>query len=444
MVLSGISGTGKTRLAQEMAALFPSVPAQNPATWALAFSAARELGRLVLPPGAAPWLAPGATAAVEVWGEDKQFAARLGREGAGELVLQLRGSGRQWLQNQKETLWCEAEWGDEATPHFRLWNRPQISEPNEKNHLFVSVRPDWNDGKPLLGYFNPLLNRYEWTAFLRFVLRAVRSWQSGQELLFFVTLDEMNLARVEHYFSDFLSVLESGRDAQGFSREPLRLEIGPDATGEVPPHEIFLPPNLVFTGTINWDETTHPLSPKVLDRAFVLELGAVDFHNYPQPGARKALLEAEKQLVLRHFARDAPLWNAHSGFDLKNTVVLWVEAHPEVRMWLQDLNEKLADHELAFGFRVFDEIATFCAVGEGNGLWSDWNTLFDWAVALKIGSRFRGSRSRLEDPLRDFLSWCQNPAGNLGKPSANSEQLPQSARSARRLLRRLEKEGFVG
>ena len=78
----------------------------------------------------------------------------------------------------------------------------------------------------------------------------------------------MNLARVEYHFSDLLSVLESGRDAQGWTQEGIEAD-----------ESLKLPPNLYFIGTVDADETTYAFSPKVLDRAFTLELGDVDFAN---------------------------------------------------------------------------------------------------------------------------------------------------------------------
>ena len=155
------------------------------------------------------------------------------------------------------------------------------------NHLFVPVRPDWRESKSLLGYYNPLTGTYEWTPSLRFLLRAVQSYETRDGLAWFVILDEMNLAHVEYYFADLLSVLESGRDEDGWTCEPLRLGYSDDAEGNLPPCELKLPPNLYIVGTVNVDETTHAFSPKVLDRAFTLELTDVDFRQY-QPTASLA------------------------------------------------------------------------------------------------------------------------------------------------------------
>jgi len=73
----------------------------------------------------------------------------------------------------------------------------------------------------------------------------------------------MNLARVEYYFADFLSVLESGRGAGGWTQEAIHLAYPDTVEGNPPPREICLPPNLYMIGTVNVDETTHAFSPKV-------------------------------------------------------------------------------------------------------------------------------------------------------------------------------------
>ena len=182
-----------------------------------------------------------------------------------------------------------------------------LPQPTEgTNHLFVPVRPDWRDSKSLLGYYNPLTGTHEWTPFLRFLLRVVQSYEARDGLAWFVILDEMNLAHVEYYFADLLSVMESGRDEDGWTREPLRLGYPDEAEGNLPPRELKLPPNLYIVGTVNVDETTHAFSPKVLDRAFTLELTDVDFRQYqPTANLAESVVDAVTgDALLRQFSRD--------------------------------------------------------------------------------------------------------------------------------------------
>lgn len=135
--------------------------------------------------------------------------------------------------------------------------------------LFVCpVRPEWTDPAGLTGYHDVLTNRYVVPTFLEAVLVATAHRQSPV----FVILDEMNLARVEYYFSDMLSAIETGGALQLHSNSvPLEGSSGSSVRAEIP-----LPSNLYIIGTINVDETTNPVSDKVLDRATVIDMSAVD------------------------------------------------------------------------------------------------------------------------------------------------------------------------
>ena len=292
-----------------------------------------------------------------------------------------------------------------AQAFARLLPQPQEGD----NWLFVSVRPDWRDSKSLLGYYNPLTGNYEWTDFLRFLLRAERNYRSESSLAWFVILDEMNLAHVEYYFADLLSVLESGRDEAGWTREPLRLSYPDGAQGDLPPRALRLPPNLYIVGTVNVDETTQAFSPKVLDRAFTLELTEADFSAYP-PGAGEGRAEPsdeERQAILEDFGNGGTFVRIS-----KEVIGEYVREHPEVRERLQKLSELLRPHELHFGYRVFDEIVSFLDAAERNGLYEDLGgaeAAFDAAVLMKVLPKFHGSRGKLEAALKKVLAWCLNP-----------------------------------
>ncbi len=331
------------------------------------------------------------------------------------------------------------------------------------NCLFLSVRPDWRDVKSLVGYHNPLANRWEWTPFLSFVVAAAESYRKGDGLARFVVLDEMNLAHVEHYFADLLSVMESGRGPDGFTREPLRLGCPDDAEGKRPPPELYLPPNLYLVGTVNMDETTYAFSPKVLDRAFTIELSAVDFRDYPpapDPDAASPS-QRERQALLDAFSRGG----RHARID-KQIVADHVEAHPEVRDRLSALHGLLEPRDMHFGYRVFDEIVCFLEAAEQNGMYDfadgeATDAAFDAAVLMKVLPKFHGSRGKLEAPLLDLLAWCEAPGAPAPaelhaawreaeyepEPTAvlagRSYRLPRTAERVIRMLRTLRLEGFA-
>ena len=130
------------------------------------------------------------------------------------------------------------------------------SENSEKNWVLVPVGADWTDNTKILGFYNPLADegkgRYEKTEILRLIERA----NVNRSIPYFIILDEMNLSHVERYFSDFLSHMET-------KNIPFIL----DGCKE----HVEYPPNLFVVGTVNIDETTYMFSPKVLDRANVIE-----------------------------------------------------------------------------------------------------------------------------------------------------------------------------
>ena len=131
-----------------------------------------------------------------------------------------------------------------------------------KNHLLVPVGADWTDNTKILGYYNPLANngagQYEKTDIFKFIKRA----SANPDIPYFLTLDEMNLSHVERYFSDFLSKMELV-DYKNSEKKTYF---------DIPEYgRLEFPRNLFITGTVNIDETTYMFSPKVLDRANVIE-----------------------------------------------------------------------------------------------------------------------------------------------------------------------------
>lgn len=484
VILSGISGTGKTKLARQFAAALPQPQhIEDETTIDLVAVTVqpymRKYGRLIIPKRATKFFTPPAP------GEAQEIAVHFGAQretcrfvhaaygDSDYLSLLLRGEARRWFTatlQPEDTLYLDFETDAEGNLRgLRLLPEAELQRqkpPRQgRNWLFVPVRPDWRDGKSLLGYYNPLTNTYHWTPFLRFVLQAVHSYRRRDGLAWFVILDEMNLARVEYYFGDLLSILESGRDEEGWSREPLRFTYPDDAEGDRPPREIFLPPNLYILGTINVDETTHTLSPKVLDRAFTLELNEADLEAY--------LTHWEAEGEGADFAPRAVLDNFTFGGRFvhldKRAIAAFVAAHPEIRAQLHRLNQALQPYDLHFGYRVFDEIIAFLLAAEHNGLYEELGGLpaaLDAAVLMKVLPKFHGGRSKLEAPLRAVLAWCVDPdqpatqrvvaalddalRGNEDLGTALSQALadlaprmPQTAAKVRRMLGHLYTTGFA-
>lgn len=167
----------------------------------------------------------------------------------------------------------------------------------------IPVQPNWTDKGDLLGYYNPLEKSYMATEFLEALLKFCRLAEEQPDKLFIICLDEMNLAHIEYYFAEFLSVLQTDRKITLYSEtteKNIRRELdvsGFDFSEEISLAEmniderkyylelwrmhdmikkvhakITIPHNVKFFGTLNQDETTLDISPKVIDRSYIIRL----------------------------------------------------------------------------------------------------------------------------------------------------------------------------
>ena len=161
-----------------------------------------------------------------------------------------------------------------------------------ENFCMVQVKPNWHDSTDLLGYKSAIStsHKYVSTDFVRFILKA----HAFPNTPFFVCLDEMNLAPVEHYFAEFLSASESAHEEEGeFITDPI-INSGDfdgdisnlDPTGYAIPSPrkelierigLYIPKNLFIVGTVNMDDSTSGFSRKVVDRAMTLEMDEVNY-----------------------------------------------------------------------------------------------------------------------------------------------------------------------
>lgn len=230
-----------------------------------------------------------------------------------------------------------------------------LAGPDRKDPFLVvcPVRPEWTDPSGLTGYFDVLSNRYVVPPFLEAVLLATAHRRSPV----FVVLDELNLARVEYYFSDVLSCLETG--------EPLRLHSSgvplEGSTGISIPAELPLPPNLYFVGTINVDETTNRVSDKVLDRAMSIDMSSVDLEGFlAQLGAIDSLAESS--------AACAPQ--------------------------LVEVHRLMSAHGLGFGYRVAEEVVRYHAFASQR-MPGTVGTIMDDLLVQKVFVKLRGSERQL-------------------------------------------------
>lgn len=143
-----------------------------------------------------------------------------------------------------------------------------------ENLNFISVRPSWADDSDLLGYVDTMHNIYK-PGDSRFIDTVIAA-SKNKDKIYIVCLDEMNLARVEHYFSQFLSVLELDEDSRILNLYNSELERNLYNADKYP-SKITIGENLFFVGTVNLDESTYHFSDKVLDRANVITLSQCNF-----------------------------------------------------------------------------------------------------------------------------------------------------------------------
>lgn len=255
--------------------------------------------------------------------------------------------------------------------------------PVDHHREIVPVSPDWRDPSGLLGYFNALHAdpTFQAEPALRLVLRAVAD--PGRP--YFLILDEMNLARVERYFAPFLSAMETGKD--------LVLHANTTDVNDVPPR-VPWPANLHIAGTVNMDETTHPFSDKVLDRAFTLELWDVDLPGYFE---RQGAAAPEK--------RDR---------DVEATLI--------------ELHDAMRPVRRHFGYRTAGEVLAFmAAVPALDG--APPSTFLDQAVFSKVLPRLRGEQtSAFQAALADLAAICKRRdlRGSAAKIEAMAEMLQRT------------------
>lgn len=212
------------------------------------------------------------------------------------------------------------------------------------------VRPEWTDPTSLTGYYDVLTNRYVVPPFLEAVLVATAHRDSPV----FVILDEMNLARIEYYLSDVLSAIETRGSLQLHSNSvPLEGSTGTSVRAEIP-----IPPNLYIIGTINVDETTNPVSDKVLDRASVIDMSTVD-----APGFIAFLTGRYPELKAA---------SAASG--------------PK----LIDVHQLMQQHGLGFGYRLIEEFVRYHAF-DAKHLGSAPDNVTDDLLVQKVLVKLRGA-----------------------------------------------------
>ncbi|PEL97505.1 MrcB family domain-containing protein [Bacillus wiedmannii] len=293
----------------------------------------------------------------------------------------------------------------------------------EENGQFtlIPVRPDWSDSSDLLGYVN-LQGEFQ----ERPLIKVLEAADANPNRPYFVVLDEMNLARVEYYFSDFLSVIESRK------WKDRKIVTSPVLPESITNKHITIPSNVYIIGTVNMDETTHPLSKKVLDRANTIEFNTVnlDYFNFLMD------IEEKEAEVVSNRSLETEYLHLKECFKENEDLVR------NISTTLIEINKTLESVGAQVGYRIRDEICFYMAYNEQGKLLS-FDEALDYQIYQKILPRLAGSDGRTEEVLKQLYVLCANEEYDSGNNDDSYAKYPRSANKLSHMLRRFEYDGFT-
>lgn len=300
------------------------------------------------------------------------------------------------------------------------------------NHVFIPVEAGWTDGRNLLGYRNPFGKNGEYyasTPLIELLLRA--NYPDYSEAPFFIVLDEMNLSYVEQYFSRFLSLMET---SYGANPEPVinldellllqRAQSNPIIAtlieSAIKAGGLFLSKNVFIVGTVNVDETTHMFSPKVLDRAFVLEFKP------PKPSATESeftipvadALNGIKSAFWSFLIRTSPVDKAKADETLKLLDKLW-----DI-LGAFKFGPRITNESRAYVSECIHLQSVVAATSQGMPFFND-SDITDRLVNQKILPKLHGNKSVLSAILADIkkILEAEGLKGSEAKVAAMTDSL---------------------
>lgn len=329
--------------------------------------------------------------------------------------------------------------GTGKTRLVRLFAEAVGANSSNGRYKMVSVRPDWSDSSDLFGHVD-LNGKFVPGAIIDFVKRA----ELDSAHPYFLCLDEMNLARVEYYLSDFLSVIET-RDfrSEHIVTEPLVSETyyGSDKEAAGRYGTVPFPENLYVIGTVNMDETTFPFSRKVLDRANTIEFSFVDL----TPPQEWPPITPAPVNVSNSFLKTKYLLLAQCADQQESVNIYCAE--------LQKLNHILQQANAHVGYRVRDEIVFYLLNNKNANLLLE-NQAMDNEITQKILPRIQGSAASIKKMLCELFKVCagdyegQDMESDISSKMMKAAQKPEcrypkSAQKIAFMVRRFEEDGFT-
>lgn len=249
------------------------------------------------------------------------------------------------------------------------------------NYHLISVRPDWNDGSDLLGYKN-LKDEFIEGQLTKIIIEA--SKQENKNKPYLICLDEMNLARVEYYLSDYLSIIES--------RQKIDQDIITDNLIE--DKKLHIPDNVYIIGTVNMDETTFTFSRKVLDRANTIEFSDVYLESLFTNKNKEIIgsLNINNSFLKTNYLKADDIEEEYREYAL------------EVNKKIIEINEILKKSKRQFAYRVRDEILFYMVENKKVDLLNE-NLAFDYQIMQKILPAISGSESSVKNVLIDLFNF---------------------------------------
>ena len=327
-----------------------------------------------------------------------------------------------------------------------------------KNFCMVQVKPNWHDSTELFGYVSRISGKPEFVAgdFMKFVIKA---WENP-DVPYFLCLDEMNLAPVEQYFAEYLSVIESRKsDGVIISTDPIfkkpfenieyedaiNYEEGMDwyqkfiidntskreLRQQFYKNGITIPNNLFIIGTVNMDETTFSFSRKVLDRAMTLEMNEVDLYG--------GLEENGSEIG---YIGNCIIGNAAEGKDIyaENK-----ELCDNVISYLEKVNAILDKTPFKVAYRTRNEFILYAV---NRQLLDDksqlWQTL-DEMTSMKVLSRIEGDGDRTQKVLEGLKTLVDSEiVANIPEAEDNKEKAKSiTAAKIEEMLKKLKESSYT-
>ena len=344
------------------------------------------------------------------------------------------------------------------------------------NYCMIEVKPNWHDSTELLGYYSNISKEYQFKKFVKFLVKA----KMHPEVPFFVCLDEMNLAPVEQYFAEILSILETRKHPktdEGVDMKTIKTEVIVEAnyfksyiykdadsnqyskldmtdkdwyetffsattmtkeekelikkfqySRTLQQEGLSLPDNVIIIGTVNMDETTHQFSRKVIDRAMTIEMNG---------GQLSDMFGGSKRLEYLPEAEQQKWQGAFKQRYVSADEVL--ELHPEAAndikeklpARLDDINKALKGTPFEVSYRVLNELVIMVAVmldynTEAKDIDIVINEAMDQILMMKVLPRIEGDDELLEKPLERLAAYAQGYPKASAKIKEMQERLGRS------------------